>query len=71
MGNQPETEEYAALSNDTSLIFTISKANVLSWSVEGQGTVTAKMGDKDVANGGDIVNGKAAVLTITAKPATS
>ena len=64
----PETEEYAALSNDTSLIFTISKANVLSWSVEGQGTVTAKMGDKDVANGGDIVNGKAAVLTITAKP---
>ncbi len=26
------------------------------------------MGDKDVANGGDIVNGKAAVLTITAKP---
>ena len=57
----PETEEYAALSNDTSLIFTISKANVLSWSVEGQGTVTAKMGDKDV-------NGKAAVLTITAKP---
>lgn len=64
----PETEEYAALSNDTSLIFTISKANVLSWSVEGQGTVTAKMGDKDVANGSDIVNGKAAVLTITAKP---
>ncbi|MDO5428841.1 Ig-like domain-containing protein [Parabacteroides sp.] len=64
----PETEEYAALSNDTSLIFTISKANVLSWSVEGQGTVTAKMGDKDVANGGDIVNGKTAVLTITAKP---
>ena len=64
----PETEEYAALSNDTSLIFTISKANVLNWSVEGQGTVTAKMGDKDVANGGDIVNGKAAVLTITAKP---
>ena len=64
----PETEEYAALSNDTSLIFTISKANVLSWSVEGQGTVTAKMGDKDVANGGDIVNGKTAVLMITAKP---
>ena len=64
----PETEEYAALSNDTSLIFTISKANVLNYSVEGQGTVTAKMGDKDVANGGDIVNGKTAVLTITAKP---
>lgn len=64
----PETADYAALSNDTSLVFTISKANVLSYSVEGQGTVTAKMGDKDVASGGDIVNGKAALLTIIAKP---
>lgn len=63
----PETEDYAAL-NDASDLFTISPANKLSWSINGQGTVTAKMGDKDVASGGDIVNGKAAVLTIIAKP---
>ena len=68
VATSPETADYAALTDESNK-FTISQANKLSWSVEGeQGTVTAKMGDKDVANGGDIVNGKAAVLTITAKP---
>ena len=68
VATSPETAEYAALTDESNK-FTISQANKLSWSVEGeQGTVTAKMGDKDVANGGDIVNGKTAVLTITAKP---
>lgn len=68
VATSPETADYAALTDESNK-FTISQANKLSWSVEGeQGTVTAKMGDKDVANGGDIVNGKTAVLTITAKP---
>ena len=68
VATSPETANYAALTDESNK-FTISQANKLSWSVEGeQGTVTAKMGDKDVANGGDIVNGKTAVLTITAKP---
>lgn len=68
VSTSPETADYAALTDESNK-FTISQANKLSWSVEGeQGTVTAKMGDKDVANGGDIVNGKTAVLTITAKP---
>jgi putative beta-agarase precursor len=68
VATSPETADYAALTDESNK-FTISQANKLSWSVEGeQGTVTAKMGDKDVANGGDIVNGKNAVLTITAKP---
>ncbi len=67
VATSPETADYAALTDESNK-FTISQANKLSWSVEGeQGTVTAKMGDKDVANGGDIVNGKTAVLTITAK----
>lgn len=68
VATSPETADYAALTDESNK-FTISQANKLSWSVEGeQGTVTAKMGDKDVANGGDIENGKTAVLTITAKP---
>ena len=68
VATSPETADYAALTDESNK-FTISQANKLSWSVEGeQGTVTAKMGDKDVVNGGDIVNGKTAVLTITAKP---
>ena len=68
VATSPETADYAALTDESNK-FTISQANKLSWSVEGeQGTVTAKMGDKDVANGCDIVNGKTAVLTITAKP---
>lgn len=68
VATSPETADYAALTDESNK-FTISQANKLSWSVEGeQGTVTAKMGDKDVANGGDIVNGKTTVLTITAKP---
>ena len=68
VATSPETADYAALTDESNK-FTISQANKLSWSVEGeQGTVTAKMGDKDVANGGDIGNGKPAVLTITAKP---
>jgi len=68
VATSPETADYAALTDESNK-FTISQANKLSWSVEGeQGTVTAKMGDKDVANGGDIVNGKTSVLTITAKP---
>lgn len=68
VATSPETADYAALTDESNK-FTLSQANKLSWSVEGeQGTVTAKMGDKDVANGGDIVNGKTAVLTITAKP---
>jgi len=68
VATSPETADYAALTDESNK-FTISQANKLSWSVEGeQGTVTAKMGDKDVANGGGIVNGKTAVLTITAKP---
>ena len=68
VATSPETADYAALTDESNK-FTISQANKLSWRVEGeQGTVTAKMGDKDVANGGDIVNGKTAVLTITAKP---
>lgn len=68
VATSPETADYAALTDESNK-FTISQANKLSWSVEGeQGSVTAKMGDKDVANGGDIVNGKTAVLTITAKP---
>jgi len=68
VATSPETADYAALTDESNK-FTISQANKLSWSVEGeQGTVTAKMGDKDVANGGDIVNGKNPPLTITAKP---
>lgn len=67
VATSPETADYAALTDESNK-FTISQANKLSWSVEGQGTVTAKMGGKDVASGGDIVNGESAVLTIIAKP---
>ncbi|WP_455625816.1 Ig-like domain-containing protein [Parabacteroides sp.] len=67
VATSPETADYAALTDESNK-FTISQANKLSWSVEGQGTVTAKMGGKDVSSGGDIANGESAVLTIIAKP---
>ena len=46
VATSPETADYAALTDESNK-FTISQANKLSWSVEGeQGTVTAKPGYK-------------------------
>ena len=68
VATSPETADYAALTDESNK-FTISQANKLSWSVEGeQGTVTAKMGSTDMASGSEIINGQPAVFTIIANP---
>lgn len=60
----PETMEYAALV-DSSKAFTILNANALAYAVDGgHGTVTAKMGGKDILNNGDIIYNSPVVFTI-------
>ena len=60
----PETMEYAAL-EDSSKTFTIRNANTLAYAVDGgQGTVTAKMDNKDIISGGEIAYGKPVIFSI-------
>lgn len=60
----PETMEYAAL-EDSSKTFTIRNANTLAYAVDGgQGTVTAKMNNKDIMSGGEIAYGKPVIFSI-------
>lgn len=60
----PETMEYAAL-EDSSKTFTIRNANTLAYAVDGgQGTVTAKMDNKDIMSGGEIAYGKPVIFSI-------
>ena len=60
----PETMEYAAL-EDSSKTFTIRNANTLAYAVDGgQGTVTAKMNNKDIMSGGEIAYGKSVIFSI-------
>lgn len=65
VATSPETAEYAAL-KDENMKFTVSKANVLNYNVEtaGQGTVTAKMNNKDIMSGGEIAYGKPVIFSI-------
>lgn len=65
VATSPETAEYAAL-KDENMKFTVSKANVLNYNVEtaGQGTVTAKMDNKDIMSGGEIAYGKPVIFSI-------
>lgn len=65
VATSPETAEYAAL-KDENMKFTVSKANVLNYNVEtaGQGTVTAKMNNKDIMSGGEIAYGKSVIFSI-------
>lgn len=60
----PEIMEYAAL-EDSSKTFTIRNANTLAYAVDGgQGTVTAKMDNKDIMSGGEIAYGKPVIFSI-------
>lgn len=50
---------------DSSKTFTIRNANTLAYAVDGgQGTVTAKMDNKDIISGGEIAYGKPVIFSI-------